>query len=659
MRRLHKITTLLMFTSIWLFTACDSDDENPKPRIDDPVITARAGNDQVVTEQASVTLSAANSTVTPQQSLTYQWKFIQRPALSSATLATPSSSNTVFIADKSGIYKAELLVRAGTHSDKDTVVINVLASTVPGTIPVVLNSNISTDKILENKVDDPALADYIVTTDIRVTGKLTIQPGVRIEFEENKGLDITGSIVAAGTETHPVIFTGKLKQKGYWKGILIHSNNIENTLNHVVVEYGGKTSFTELPLVKANVALYGNDVSASSLNVTNTLITNSGGYGLYVAGISTLGTFSNNTFNINLGNAVYAPARQLHKFDNSSAFSGNKFDGVETGGTLNEANARTWSALQFGGAYLVTQDLTIKSGLEISPGVQFQFSKDVLLRVTENGYLNASGTADQRITFTAASTLANNYWAGILVETNNALNKLRYCDVFYGGVKEMPGFVSTKANVAVASFASLSVTNTAIWHGLGWGVVTDEGAQINSDVKTQNNFTDLLLGNVKLFAAETTTLQGAWVDAWSFNKGLATIDENFYDVTTGTWFNGAEDPWKMSPASAIGLNVHEDGSYVWTIAENSPITECISYSAEYFRGTLDATNTEITFTESYWRDKYYNSCDEEGNIDQEVPPGTMSLRYEISLETNQAGTKYWALKLFNPDDSFFTYYRAY
>ncbi len=96
-----------------------------------------------------------------------------------------------------------------------------------------------------------------------------------------------------------------------------------------------------------------------------------------------------------------------------------------------------------------------------------------------------------------------------------------------------------------------------------------------------------------------------------------------------------------------------------TIAENSPWSECVSYSAEFITGSLSATVNSITFTESYWRDNYLNSCDPEGNVGWEVTPSGMSLRFEINLKESNAGVRYWELKLINPDDSFFTYFKNY
>jgi hypothetical protein len=56
---------------------------------------------------------------------------------------------------------------------------------------------------------------------------------------------------------------------------------------------------------------------------------------------------------------------------------------------------------------------------------------------------------------------------------------------------------------------------------------------------------------------------------------------------------------------------------------------------------------------------FYNSCDPGQNVDIDVEPGNMVLQYQISrmydVWTGDANS--WELKIFNPDGSFFTYYR--
>jgi hypothetical protein len=82
---------------------------------------------------------------------------------------------------------------------------------------------------------------------------------------------------------------------------------------------------------------------------------------------------------------VYAD--QLGKLDGASKFNGsNGYNGVQTEGeTEAETPEATWPSFADGSKYLVTNDLTINSGVKIAPGATFEFAVD------EGMYVRAGG----------------------------------------------------------------------------------------------------------------------------------------------------------------------------------------------------------------------------------------------------------------------------
>ncbi|CAN5192218.1 hypothetical protein BH23BAC3_BH23BAC3_22950 [soil metagenome] len=50
---------------------------------------------------------------------------------------------------------------------------------------------------------------------------MTIDPDVTLEFENGGGFEFrdNAGIIAEGTETDPIIFTGSEEQQGWWNGI--------------------------------------------------------------------------------------------------------------------------------------------------------------------------------------------------------------------------------------------------------------------------------------------------------------------------------------------------------------------------------------------------------------------------------------------------------
>lgn len=107
-----------------------------------------------------------------------------------------------------------------------------------------------------------------------IQAHVTIEPGAKLEFEENFGLDVEeqGSLTAEGAPGKSITFTGTDTTPGFWDGIYIASNSIRNRLSNVVITYGGKNG----GLAQANLCL---GVNASG-SVTNSEIAYSATAGL-------------------------------------------------------------------------------------------------------------------------------------------------------------------------------------------------------------------------------------------------------------------------------------------------------------------------------------------------------------------------------------------
>jgi hypothetical protein len=485
-----------------------------------------------------------------------------------------------------------------------------------------------------------------------------------VAFEAGKGLMVLpeGSLVGKGTAERPVVFTGKSQTKGYWKGLWLYSSQPANELEYATVAYGGSQDLPGNPGTKANLILVGNSSGGGTLKITHSRFTHAGGYGLYVYSPSRLTGFVANAFTDNVGAALFVPAGQVHKLDGLSQLTGNNgFNGVETRGTLHEAVDVAWPAFADGSAYYVSGNLTVASGLSLAEGTELRFSAGVTLDVQDGGFLEAHGTATKPVVFTAATQTVAGYWGGIFVGSGSARNQLHYTKVSYAGGKDRPGFPEARAQVVVSNTGKLSLRHSTLEQGTGWGVVayTDQGAQLNADAATVNQFSNLTQGTLKLTSTEAKTpLAGVWLDAASFYQSRAFTDK-FYNRATGLWFNAAPSPWTMEPAGGFGLMIGPDGSFVWTIAEHGPAAGCGNpYSAEFITGEVTANGNRLTFVQHYWRSKFYNPCDPSQNVDQEITPDSTNLRYEIRRETDSGGITYWTLVLTNPDNSSFKYYRA-
>ncbi len=109
---------------------------------------------------------------------------------------------------------------------------------------------------------------------------LTLEPGVHLVFDNTKKLSTgpLGALKAIGTKSEPILFTGKQKTAGYWKGIIIGSDSTNNILENTIIEYAGEgSSDGALELFTHYSASSGARVS-----ITSSTIRHNSSYGIYV-----------------------------------------------------------------------------------------------------------------------------------------------------------------------------------------------------------------------------------------------------------------------------------------------------------------------------------------------------------------------------------------
>ena len=176
---------------------------------------------------------------------------------------------------------------------------------------LVKKNNFQSD-ITENITLQKLNVPYRIETIIYMPRKLTLNPGVVIEFGNNSGIDInqsTGALVADGTASEPIKLIGYLPNtKGVWAGILLESNNVENKLNYCIIDGAGSIDVSTTNFnfwfdkkATAAVTMDGTGYKASyRATVTNCTVTNSGGYGIaYSVYSKDAVTVKDNTFKDN------------------------------------------------------------------------------------------------------------------------------------------------------------------------------------------------------------------------------------------------------------------------------------------------------------------------------------------------------------------------
>jgi len=459
-KSLSRLLTVFVFIGL-LFVSCDddpigTDDPDPEPEVE-ASFTADPENPSIGDE---VTLNASGSSVTNNGDIEYSWT-LNTPEGSEAELESETSEVTSFPADVAGEFNVNLVVTANGASDGAAESINVTAEEE-------ISSDISDDRTLSSDVT------YFVTDEIEITAELTIEPGTEIYFEPGTGFELpemSGAIIADGTEEEPILFSGTSEQSGWWNGIYLReSGNALNQLNWVTVEYGGGEEFFQSG--SGNV-IVGRSDETSSIEITNSTLRHSESYGVWVNSDSNLPGFEGNTITENDGAPVNMPANSIHQLDATSNFTGNDDDYifVRSGNDIDAVDV-AWENLNVDYRISGDDSIVITDGglLTIEPGATLKFESSAYIDLDEQGGLVADGTQEEQIVFTGTTEQAG-WWNGIYVrESTNPQNQLNWVTVEYGGGEEF--FRSGSGNVIVARSenASINISNSTIRQSDNYGV---------------------------------------------------------------------------------------------------------------------------------------------------------------------------------------------
>lgn len=186
-----------------------------------------------------------------------------------------------------------------------------------GNTKSILLEAIGQDVILfDNKtiLNDTTLTDnkpYLVYGDLRVDSAktLTLLPGCKIYFHNNANLIVEGNLIANGTFEQPIMLRGDRLDDlkfidpvpynyvaGQWGGVYLLWNHGKHSLRHVNINsahiglYLKNDDRSQLPDLEItncrlhNFIYYGLAVQNGNVKVSNSEISNTGGYSVYLSG---------------------------------------------------------------------------------------------------------------------------------------------------------------------------------------------------------------------------------------------------------------------------------------------------------------------------------------------------------------------------------------
>ncbi len=327
--------------------------------------------------------------------------------------------------------------------------------------------------------------DYIVKGEVSIKNMLTIEPGTEIQFDNCASLLIEdgGGLNATGTASKPIIFTGKEKTKGFWKGIYyIGSNTVNNKLVYCTVEYGGCDDYL---YHEANVVVGSNDYGAGRLTMSNTTIRNGLKDGLYISKGSYLDDISNCVITGN-DYPVRMEVERSAFLKANTDYSGNDNDFVWVqgwcfGGTPMSVNLH-WNKLNV--------PYTLKC--ELISAAEFSVENGTTVVMQEEAQIHGETGADfdfTGITFEGKEHTPG-YWLGFYMEGGSIeLNNCMIADAGHAGFWN-DNFGSI---YLLGSFGtpSLSATGCTIKNSYQHGIATDKLSFINADAGTVNTFQNI------------------------------------------------------------------------------------------------------------------------------------------------------------------------
>ncbi len=486
--RTNNMKSKLIFIAIYLIflSACEKDEI-----IDNPVkmLEAHAGDfegEEFFTGEL-ITLDGSLSKDKEGKPFQYLWRFKSKPTTSVSELEDETTMRPKFTPDKAGNYLVELKIFNQSFYDTDEILLSVKETdNLPVDETVLIDGDIDEDTHLANIFEDDTKIDYLVTENVHVKGALTIDPSVTIAFEADKGMfiDSPGSIQGIGSAEGQIVFTGKVKTQGYWKGLIINSNTTSNILERTTIEYGGSSAAEGINFASALVV--GNS-NSTNLTLANSKIQYSAGYGLVVEPGGNLSFPLGNTFKNNQ-KIMMLPASQLGSLNGLVEFMDNGTNTVHIiGDRIIKSEISHWIPLRSGNgqvantiSYVVEGKVEIASGIHIYEGVELEFEQDSEILITPTGFLTAIGTSQNPIRFHGTQTAPDGFWKGISIKSNNANNELKYVEIFDAGNATMDGF-ATKAAIGVygETNARLKLTESKISRSGGNGLFIGNGAKID------------------------------------------------------------------------------------------------------------------------------------------------------------------------------------
>jgi hypothetical protein len=329
---------------------------------------------------------------------------------------------------------------------------------------------------------------YIITDDVAIDNDatVTIEAGCTLAFDADIefycGYANAGSIIAIGTATSPITFTGAADTvAGVWRSLGFYGNTISTArLSYVVVEDAGGSSDEGAIIVNdCNIKM---DHCTLRKNATTGVYCGSRGY---------FADFSNNTITTSGTYPIRIDAELARTLGTGNILTGNTKDAILVQG-MNIKTTGNW--LNHGVPYIVNGDIDIADNttnpvITIAAGTTVQMQPDGEFYI---GYSQPGGLIADSVTFTSSVVPPSaGDWSKLSFYGNsiNSQCRLTNCKIQYSGKNDGNLYISD---------CTPTVTGCDIGYSSTYGIyLTGSEHPAAAQLRTDNTIHDFVDGDIR------------------------------------------------------------------------------------------------------------------------------------------------------------------
>lgn len=253
---------------------------------------------------------------------------------------------------------------------------------------------------------------------------------------------------------------------------------------------------------------------------------------------------------------------------------------------------------ELSGCYRVTAEVVASAGdVTIAPGTVFFYESGTGFLVSDDGSLNAVGTADEPITMLGI-TEDPGHWKGLAISSQNPANTLNFVDIRHGGSDTWDPCCPVDTTLA----------NLNVFDG---GIVTVENSRFTSSLEVGVAFAQN--SDVRGFANNAFADNGSHaVRSWAGNVGILDAESDYGEGGVKVEAEDLADEFSWAPVApgyevAGRIDIVEGGSLTIEAGANLLFAEDAGIVAS--EGVFISDGTEgdpisyagMVDTEGYWR----------------------------------------------------------